>query len=162
MKKASSTMAAMNGESPVSAGPRVLVVDDDPKIQAVLRRGLGLEGFRVELAGDGREALAALRRDEFDLVVLDVLMPGLSGLEVCRRLREVSDTPILMLTARDTVADKVNGFESGADDYLVKPFALEELLARVRALLRRRAPAAAALGDELTYADLLLNPITRE
>jgi two-component system response regulator MprA len=140
----------------------VLVVDDDQKIQAVLRRGLGLEGFRVELAGDGREALAALRRSDFDLVILDVMLPGMSGLDVCRRLREVSDTPILMLTARDTVSDKVNGLESGADDYLVKPFALEELLARVRALLRRRAPSAAPLGDELTYADLLLNPITRE
>src|SRR5439155_9857397 len=162
MKCASGTMAAMNGESAAVPGPRVLVVDDDPKILAVLRRGLGLDGFRVELAEDGREALAALQRDEFDLVVLDVLMPGLSGLEVCRRLREVSDTPILMLTARDTVADKVNGFESGADDYLVKPFALEELLARVRALLRRRAPSLPGAPEELSCADLVLNPRTRE
>src|SRR4051812_827901 len=94
------TMGGMPNAAPAISSPRVLVVDDDPKIQAVLRRGLGLEGFRVELAGDGREALAHLQRGEFDLVVLDVLLPGVDGIEVCRRLREVSDTPILMLTAR--------------------------------------------------------------
>jgi two-component system response regulator MprA len=143
------------------AGASVLVVDDDPKIRAVLRRGLSLEGFRVELAGDGREALDALRERDFELVILDLLLPGIGGLEVCRRLREASDTPILMLTARDTVADKVNGLESGADDYLVKPFALEELLARVRALLRRRGGAGTG-GDELVYSDLALSPVTRE
>jgi two-component system, OmpR family, response regulator MprA len=143
------------------SGPRILVVDDDAKIQAVLRRGLKLEGYRVEEASDGHEALAALRSNDVDLVVLDVLMPGLSGLDVCRRIREVLDVPILMLTARDTVTDKVNGLESGADDYLVKPFALEELLARVRALMRRRTPGGAP-SDELSYADLVLSPSTRE
>src|SRR4051794_37667049 len=156
------TMGAMPNAAPAIPSPRVLVVDDDPKIQAVLRRGLGLEGFRVELAGDGREALAHLQRGEYDLVVLDVLLPGVDGIEVCRRLREVSDTPILMLTARHTVADRVLGLESGADDYLVKPFALEELLARARALLRRRAPSGAAAADELVFEDLALNPSTRE
>jgi two-component system response regulator MprA len=142
-------------------GPRALVVDDDPKIQAVLRRGLGLEGFQVELADDGRQALVLLRERDFDLVILDVLLPGVDGVEVCRRLRAASDTPILMLTARDTVADKVKGLESGADDYLVKPFALEELLARARALLRRRGTQGGA-GEELGYGDLALNPATRE
>ncbi len=140
---------------------RILVVDDDPKIQAVLRRGLRLEGYQVEVAADGPEALATLRA-EFDLLVLDLSLPGLDGLAVCRRVREVMDIPILMLTARDTVSDKVSGLESGADDYLVKPFALEELLARVRALLRRRAPQLGGPHDGLSYADLVLNPVTRE
>src|SRR5215831_18787837 len=120
---------------------RILVVDDDAAVRESLRRALRLEGFEVELAGDGAEALEQLEGngDEHpDLVVLDVLMPNVDGLEVCRRLRRTgSRVPVLMLTARDEVRDRVAGLDAGADDYVVKPFALEELLARVRALLRR-------------------------
>src|SRR5581483_6611183 len=116
----------------------LLVVDDEPPMRSALKRALELAGFSVELAADGREGLSAVASRNPDLVVLDVLMPGVDGLEVCRRLRASGDrTPILMLTARDSVANRVEGLEAGADDYLVKPFALEELLARVRALLRR-------------------------
>jgi two-component system response regulator MprA len=117
--------------------PRILVVDDDERIGAALRRALGHEGYQVDLAADGPAALARAADAPPDLVVLDVMLPGLSGVEVCRRLRESQDMPILMLTARDGTADRVRGLDSGADDYLVKPFAYEELMARVRALLRR-------------------------
>jgi len=139
---------------------RVLVVDDEPAVRAALERALGLEGYEVALAEDGEDALRALRRERPELVVLDVLMPGLDGVAVCRRLRREGDrTPILMLTARDAVSDRVAGLDAGADDYLVKPFALEELLARVRALLRR-----ASTEDEaaLRFADLELVPSMRE
>ena len=117
----------------------VLVVDDEPALRTSLRRALLLDGYRVELAGDGGEALRPRARPAPpDAIVLDVMMPGIDGLEVCRRLRAGGDrTPILMLTARDGVHDRVAGLDAGADDYLVKPFALEELLARLRALLRR-------------------------
>jgi len=122
---------------------RVVVVDDDEALRNAVRRALGLEGYEVELAGDGAEALTCLAGARADLVVLDVLMPVLDGITVCRRLREGGDrTPILMLTARDAVSDRVVGLDAGADDYLTKPFALEELLARVRALLRRSARPA--------------------
>jgi two-component system response regulator MprA len=139
---------------------RVLVVDDEPQFRRALERALKLEGYEVEIAGNGVEALKTLADGPADAVVLDVLMPKLDGLETCRRLRAVGDsTPVLMLTARDAVSDRVDGLDAGADDYLVKPFALEELLARLRALLRRHENG----GEEnLRYADLSLNPATRE
>jgi two-component system, OmpR family, response regulator MprA len=133
---------------------RILVVDDDPRIAAAVRRALVYEGYEVDLADDGRGAIDAARERLPDLVVLDVMLPELDGIEVCRRLRAGSDVPILMLTARDAVADRVLGLDSGADDYLVKPFAHEELLARVRTLLRRRQPRRAEL---LRTADLVLD-----
>ncbi len=138
---------------------RILVVDDDPEIVSFLRRGLIYEGYDVDTAGDGTEALAKAREKEPDLVVLDVMMPGIDGLEVSQRLRSAGDVPILMLTAKGTVADRVAGLESGADDYLVKPFAFDELLARVRALLRRRQPKTA---EVLRFSDLSLDSATRE
>jgi two-component system, OmpR family, response regulator MprA len=123
----------MHGE-----GMDVLVVDDELALRAAVRRALALEGFSVSEAASGEEAISKLKEAARDAVVLDVLMPGIDGLEVCRRLRAAGDlTPVLMLTARVTVEDRVDGLEAGADDYLVKPFALEELLARLRALLRR-------------------------
>ncbi len=141
---------------------RVLVVDDDVAVRESLRRALRLEGYDVELAADGGEALQRLdsNGDDPDLVVLDVLMPNVDGLQVCRQLRRTGRrVPVLMLTARDEVADRVAGLDAGADDYVVKPFALEELLARVRALLRRAADEAV---DVLHFADLELDPATRE
>ncbi len=143
--------------------PTILVVDDDRSIVEMLRRTLMYEGYGVLTAADGREALDRARDGRPDLVVLDWLMPGVDGLEVARRLRAVDDTPILMLTARDTVADRVSGLDTGADDYLVKPFAPAELLARVRALLRRSAKGKEDEGaPPLAYADLSLDPATRE
>jgi two-component system, OmpR family, response regulator MprA len=133
---------------------RILVVDDDPRIAAAARRALVYEGFEVDVADDGRRAMDVARERLPDLVVLDVMLPELDGIEVCRRLREGSDVPILMLTARDAVADRVLGLDSGADDYLVKPFAHEELLARVRTLLRRRSPRRA---EVLRAADVVLD-----
>ncbi|MGZ5336766.1 MAG: response regulator transcription factor [Solirubrobacterales bacterium] len=139
---------------------RVLVVDDEPQFRRALERALKLEGYDVALAANGLEALDYLGADSADAVVLDVLMPKLDGLEACRRLRAAGDaTPVLMLTARDAVSDRVDGLDAGADDYLVKPFALEELMARLRALLRRGESEA---GEALEYADLLLDPATRE
>src|SRR5512136_2675434 len=138
---------------------RILVVDDDPEIVSFLKRGLTYEGYTVDTAGDGTEALAKIREAEPDLVVLDVMMPGLDGMEVSRRIRQGSALPILMLTAKGTVTDRVKGLDSGADDYLVKPFAFDELLARIRALLRRSRPAAA---EGLSFADLRLDLLTRE
>ena len=140
---------------------RILVVDDDAAVRESLRRALQLEGYEVELAADGAEALDRLKLDGAapDALVLDVSMPRLDGLEVCRRLRRGgSAVPVLMLTARDEVADRVAGLDAGADDYVVKPFALEELLARLRALLRRSSGAPA---DVLRFADLELDPGTR-
>lgn len=141
---------------------RILVVDDDQKLLNMLSRTLRYEGFEVATAADGREALRKIDEWQPDLIVLDWLMPGLDGLGVVERLRAAhNDTLILMLTARDAIEDRVEGLESGADDYLVKPFAPAELLARIRALLRRRAVAT---GQEqpLVYADLFLDPVTRE
>ncbi|MDP2920559.1 MAG: response regulator transcription factor [Dehalococcoidia bacterium] len=138
---------------------RILVVDDDPEILSLLRRGLAYEGYTVETAADGESALVKAREQEPDLVILDIMLPGIDGIEVSRRLRAASNVPILLLTAKGTVADKVTGLESGADDYLVKPFAFDELLARVKALLRRREPRE---GEVLRFADLTLNTGTHE
>jgi two-component system, OmpR family, response regulator MprA len=138
----------------------ILVVDDDAGLRKALRRVLVSHGFDVEVAEDGADALASLRSRAFDAVVLDVMMPGPDGIEVCERLRaERSQLPILMLTARDAVRDRVTGLDAGADDYLVKPFANEELVARLRALLRR---AGGSVGDRLGFADLELDLRTRE
>ena len=140
---------------------RLLVADDDRAVRESLRRALTLEGYEVYLAADGAEALARAVSSSPDAVVLDVLMPELDGLGVCRRLRETGDrVPVLMLTARDTVGDRVAGLDAGADDYLVKPFALEELLARLRALLRRADTATP--DDTLSFAELELDPVTRD
>jgi two-component system response regulator MprA len=138
----------------------VLVVDDDPAVRASLRRALRLEGYSVGLAGDGSEALAAVDADAPDVIVLDLMMPPPDGLEVCRRLRRAGNhTPILMLTAREAVGNRVEGLEAGADDYVVKPFALAELLARLQALLRRPTAGAAGAGSEcLRFADVALRP----
>ena len=137
----------------------ILVVDDDAGLRKALRRVLASHGFEVEVAEDGAEALSRLRMRSFDLLVLDVMMPGSDGIEVCERLRAGgADTPVLMLTARDAVRDRVVGLEAGADDYLVKPFANEELVARVRALLRR----AGAGVQTLSFADLELDLLTRD
>ncbi|MCI3919618.1 response regulator transcription factor [Paenibacillus sp. TRM 82003] len=145
----------------------ILVIDDDEKITSMLRRGLAFEGYSVRTARSGMEGLEALWKEEPDLVVLDIMMPGVDGWEVCRRLRESgSRIPVLMLTAKDEVGDRVRGLDAGADDYLVKPFALEELHARVRALLRRSAVSAPPAPQEedrrLTFEDITLNPDTRE
>jgi two-component system, OmpR family, response regulator MprA len=142
---------------------RILVVDDERAVRESLRRALELEGYEIELAEDGGQALERLaREDQPDAVILDVLMPGVDGLEVCRTLRsQGSRLPVLMLTARTQVEDRVEGLDAGADDYLTKPFALEELLARVRALLRRSGEDGAS-GDKLSFADLELDPGTRE
>ncbi len=137
----------------------ILVVDDDPKIRSVLGRGLRFEGYDVHLAADGQEALHIARATPPDLVILDVMLPKMDGLEICRRLRRGMSVPILMLTARDAVPDRIVGLDSGADDYLTKPFDFEELLARVRALLRRTQPQSEEI---LTFADLRLNTGTRE
>jgi two-component system response regulator MprA len=132
---------------------RILVVDDEPAVRATLERALRLDGHEVSVAGDGEEALA--QPPGFDAIVLDVMMPRVDGLEVCRRLRRAGDrTPILMLTARDGIEDRVLGLDCGADDYLVKPFALKEMRARVRALLRRADPGPPEI---LRYADLELD-----
>jgi len=135
---------------------QILVVDDDRAVREALERALGLEGYDVELAADGAEALVAVERREPDAIVLDVLMPGVDGLEVCRLIRKAqSRVPILMLTVRDDLGDRIEGLDAGADDYLGKPFELEELLARVRALLRRAAPGTS--GEILRFADLTLD-----
>ena len=139
---------------------RVLVVDDDLNILSLMRRGLSFAGYAVDTAADGEAALAVARENPPQLVVLDVMLPGLDGLEVCRRLRVgAPELPILILTAKDRVPDRVAGLDAGADDYLVKPFAFDELLARIRALLRRARPAE---GGVLRFADLSLDPATRE
>ncbi|MGY6658083.1 response regulator transcription factor [Amycolatopsis sp. TRM77291] len=144
---------------------RILVVDDDRAVRESLRRSLEFNGYQVELAGDGAQALEAIIANRPDAMVLDVMMPRLDGLEVARRLRSTGDDlPILVLTARDTVSDRVSGLDAGADDYLPKPFALEELLARLRALLRRAIPdpQAGQNAEVLSFSDLTLDPGTRE
>jgi two-component system response regulator MprA len=139
---------------------RVLVVDDDRAVREAVGRALRQEGYEVDAAGNGDQALQQMEAQPPDAVVLDVLMPPPNGLAVCRSLRQAGDrTPILMLTARDAVEDRVEGLDAGADDYLVKPFALAELLARVRALLRRTADGE---GEPLRFADLMLDPLSYE
>ncbi|MFT7839533.1 response regulator transcription factor [Saccharothrix sp. BKS2] len=145
---------------------RILVVDDDRAVRESLRRSLQFNGYQVDLAGDGQQALESVVNQRPDAMVLDVMMPRLDGLEVCRRLRSTGDDlPILVLTARDAVSDRVSGLDAGADDYLPKPFALEELLARLRALLRRATPddpRDGSAGAVLRFADLELDPGTRD
>lgn len=139
---------------------RILVIEDDAQIADLLRRGLIYEGYAVEIAGDGESGLSAARDRPPDMVLLDLMLPGLDGLTVCRRLRAASDVPILILTAKEAVPDRVAGLDAGADDYLVKPFSFDELLARIRALLRRRQRVASP--DELRFADLTINLGSRE
>jgi two-component system, OmpR family, response regulator MprA len=143
----------------MSRSARVLVVEDDVDIAGVLRRSLDKEGYEVRVAGDGEDALDQASVFEPDAVVLDLGLPRLDGVEVCRRLRAEGDVPILVLTARDALESRVEGLDSGADDYLVKPFERDELLARMRALLRRRPPRGSAY---LVSGDLVLNPDSRE
>jgi two-component system, OmpR family, response regulator MprA len=141
----------------------ILVIDDDEKITSMLRRGLAFDGYNVLTAGDGLLGLKQLLEGDPGLIILDIMMPNVDGWEVCRRIRSSGSTvPILMLTAKDEVGDRVKGLDLGADDYLVKPFALEELLARVRALFRRRAEGGHEETNELKYEDITLNMDTRE
>jgi two-component system response regulator MprA len=153
---------ATEGEHLVSPPPRVLVVDDDPELRAALSRALTVDGYTVSAVSNGAKALEAVPELAPDVLVLDVMMPVLGGLEVCRRLRARGDrTPILVLTARDQVGDRVAGLDAGADDYLAKPFALEELRARLRALLRRAAPVEQD-ATRLAYEDLSLDLESRQ
>jgi DNA-binding response OmpR family regulator len=137
---------------------RILVVDDDERIRDIIKRQLTYEGYQVTVASDSHEAFSQVAENPPDLVVLDWMLPGMSGLEICRRIRQTDDMPILMLTAKGTLEDKVDGLDSGADDYLVKPFQPEEMLARVRALLRRRQPQSALLK----FGTLTLDPAARQ
>ncbi|HEV2124222.1 MAG TPA: response regulator transcription factor [Chloroflexota bacterium] len=152
-------MTSANG----TTRPRLLVVDDDSNITAFLKRALAYEGYLVETAADGPGGLEAARDNPPDLVVLDVMLPGIDGVEIVRRLRageaETGHLPIIMLTARDEVSDRVAGLDAGADDYLVKPFALEELVARIRALLRRREPDSSRI---IRFTDLSVDTSSRE
>ncbi|GGD08924.1 response regulator transcription factor [Nocardioides daphniae] len=149
--------------APAAPRPTVLVVDDDKAVRESLRRSLDFNGYQVALAGDGAEALATIGSVQPDLVVMDVMMPRLDGLEATRALRQAgNDVPILVLTARDAVGDRVEGLDAGADDYLTKPFALEELLARLRALLRRVAPSDDEAGEVLVFGDLSMDLASRE
>ncbi len=147
----------------MSEQARLLVVDDEPALREALQSSLEFEGYQVVTANDGQAALEELARTPYDAVLLDVMMPRLDGLTACRRLRAAGDhVPVLMLTARDAVGDRVSGLDAGADDYLVKPFELDELLARVRALLRRGALSAGEAEPTLSFGDLKMDPATRE
>jgi two-component system, OmpR family, response regulator MprA len=149
--------------SPASIKPHVLVVDDDKAVRESLRRSLEFNGYAVSLAADGAEALAGIGGLVPDVVVMDVMMPRLDGIEATKALRKAGNhTPVLVLTARDAVGDRVEGLDAGADDYLTKPFALQELLARLRALLRRVVPAEGDDAEVLTFADLSMDLATRE
>ncbi len=138
---------------------RILVIEDEERIRQFLQRGLSYEGYRVDAAMDGQIGLEMARENPPDLVLLDLMLPGIDGLEVCRRLRAASDVPILMLTAKEAIEDRVSGLDAGADDYLVKPFAFDELMARVRALLRRAQPSTPQV---YRFADLELDTGTRQ
>jgi DNA-binding response OmpR family regulator len=148
-----------SGSGTATTGPRILVVDDEDAILDFVELGLRYEGFDVELARDGLEALASITNRRPDLILLDLNLPGLDGLDVCRRVRQMTDVPIIMLTARGDVDERVEGLEAGADDYLPKPFKFKEVLARVRAVLRRRTSAVERI---LKFGDLGLNRDTRE
>ena len=149
----------MTNEQAKAMGERILVIEDEPKISDMVKRGLIYEGYTVEVASDGERGLGVARDTPPDLVILDIMLPGIDGMEVAKRLRAAGDVPILMLTARDAVTDKVHGLDAGADDYMTKPFNFDELSARVRALLRRRRPTEKTV---LRYADLSLDQSTRE
>ncbi|MCA9977983.1 MAG: response regulator transcription factor, partial [Anaerolineales bacterium] len=138
---------------------RILVVEDEDRIREFINRGLTFEGYRIDAAPDGQTGLDMARENPPDLVLLDIMLPGIDGLEVCRRIRSVSDVPILMLTAKETIEYRVTGLDAGADDYLVKPFAFDELLARVRALLRRSQPVKPQV---YRFANLELDTGTRQ
>lgn len=138
---------------------RILVIEDEERIRQFLQRGLSFEGYRVDTAEDGQTGLDLARENPPDLVLLDLMLPGMDGIEVCKRIRAVSDVPILMLTAKETIEDRVVGLDAGADDYLVKPFAFDELMARVRALLRRAQPTQPQI---YRFADLELDTGTRQ
>lgn len=138
---------------------RILVIEDEERIRQFLQRGLSFEGYRVDTAPDGQTGLELARENPPDLVLLDLMLPGMDGLEVCRRIRAASDVPILMLTAKETIEDRVTGLDAGADDYLVKPFAFDELMARVRALLRRSQPSQPQV---YRFAELELDTGTRQ
>lgn len=138
---------------------KILVIEDEPDIADFIRRGLGLKGYEVTVAPTGEQALDSARELSPDLVILDLMLPGMDGVQVCRLLRKESDLPIIMLTARDSVADKVDGLDAGADDYITKPFVFDELLARVRSALRRKAGLA---QEVLTVGDLTIRPASRE
>jgi two-component system response regulator MprA len=149
--------------TPAASKPRVLVVEDDKAVRESLRRSLEFNGYDVSLAGDGAEALAVIASARPEVVVMDVMMPRLNGLEATKALRAAgNDVPIIVLTALDAVGDRVDGLDAGADDYLTKPFALPELLARLRALLRRAVPTDGPDDEVLTFADLSMNVATRE
>ncbi|WP_194814190.1 response regulator transcription factor [Nocardia sp. XZ_19_385] len=159
----SNNAATTRQNEPVNPATTVLVVEDDPNVRSTLDQLLRFEGYTVRLAGDGQEALELLDRDRPDVAVVDVVMPRLDGLSLCRMLRRRGDRlPILVLTARHQVGDRVAGLDAGADDYLSKPFDTEELLARLRALLRRSAPDPEVASELLTIADLSLDPASRE
>ena len=138
---------------------KILIIEDEERIRQFLQRGLSFEGYRIETAADGQTGLELARESPPDLVLLDLMLPGMDGLEVCRRIRAASDVPVLMLTAKETIEDRVTGLDAGADDYLVKPFAFDELLARVRALLRRSQPTQPQV---YRFADLELDTGTRQ
>ena len=139
---------------------RILIVEDDEGILKLLRRGLAYEGYQVDVAKDGQAGLVIARDNPPDLVILDLMLPGIDGLEVCRRLRAGGDVPILILTARDEISDRVLGLDMGADDYMVKPFVLDEVLARIRALLRRSQPSSRP--KVMRFSDLVLDTGTRQ
>jgi two-component system, OmpR family, response regulator MprA len=151
------------GKGEIIVRSAILVIDDDEKITSMLRRGLAFEGYDVYTAQNGAEGLSMMMSADPDLIILDVMMPKVDGFEVCRRLREGGSTvPVLMLTAKDEVENRVKGLDLGADDYLVKPFALEELLARVRALLRRKDSAGEAGSQRLIFEDIVMDLDSRE
>src|SRR5579883_1559209 len=162
-------MQESNATKNQEPAPTVLVIDDQENIVEFIKLGLKYEGFLVEAAADGPQGLAAAQRINPDLIILDIMLPGMDGLEVCRRLRAnptTKDIPILMLTAKDDVSDRITGLDTGADDYLTKPFSFEELVARIRAILRRQSRARGDEGDAhgqiLQFGDLQLNTATRE